>query len=426
MSRIVTSVHRTSPRARDGKPSLGFLIRLITAVAAVNGTLLSNAILTLSLKSAEIDAAGATTVLSIVVGIGSVFSLIGYPVLGRLSDRTLSKIGRRRPYLFVGAGLLALGAVVTIIASNVPVLTLGYIVTTLGAVSSLVGATALVPDQVAAEHRGPASAMLGLGAPLGALVGIFLAQLVQPNLAAMIALPAAVSVVAVLVLAFTMSDVPIAREERPAFVFRQFLGTFWVNPVRHSAYGWAWWSRFMIFIGVAAVNAYQAFYLIIVHHIDPATVGTAILVAGIIGTGLSMIFAPLLAKVSDRVGRRKPFVITSAIVFAIGLGLTAMATTYPMFLVAVAVIGIGQGVYFAVDYALIMDVLPDAKNPAKDLGIMNLASALPPTLVPAVAPALLAIGASATNPQNFPALFLAGAVAAILGAVLIFPIKGVK
>ncbi|WP_186325495.1 MFS transporter [Microbacterium sp. BH-3-3-3] len=426
MSRIVTSVHRTSPRARDGKPSLGFLITLVVAVAAVNGTLLSNAILTLSLKSAAIDAAGATTVLSIVVGIGSVFSLIGYPVFGRLSDRTLAKIGRRRPYLFAGAALLALGAVVTVVASNVPVLTLGWIITTLGAVSALVGATALVPDQVAAEHRGPASAMLGLGSPLGAIVGIFLAQLMQPNLAAMIFLPAAVSVVAVLVLAFTISDVALARQERPPFLLREFLATFWVNPVRHSAYGWAWWSRFMIFVGVAAVNAYQAFYLIIVHHIDPATVGTAILVAGVISTALSMIFAPLLAKVSDRVGRRKPFVIASAVVFAIGLGLTAMATTYPMFLIAVAVIGIGQGVYFAVDYALVMDVLPDAKNPAKDLGIMNLANALPPTLVTAVAPALLSIGASATNPQNFTALFLAGAAAAVVGAILIVPIRGVK
>ncbi|KQR37480.1 hypothetical protein [Microbacterium sp. Leaf159] len=105
-----------------------------------------------------------------------------------------------------------------------------------------------------------------------------------------------------------------------------------------------------------------------------------------------------------------------------------MATTYPMFLVAVAVavMGIGQGVYFAVDYALIMDVLPDQQNPAKDLGIMNLASTPPSSVVPAIAPTLLMVGARATNPQNFAALFLAGAASAVLGALLILPIKGVK
>jgi hypothetical protein len=43
-----------------------------------------------------------------------------------------------------------------------------------------------------------------------------------------------------------------------------------------------------------------------------------------------------------------------------------------------------------------------------------------------VAPALLAIGATAAAPQNFPALFLTGAVAGLIGAVLILPIKGTK
>ncbi|MGW9111785.1 MFS transporter [Microbacterium sp. NPDC055683] len=425
MSRIVTSVHRTSVGAQ-GKPKLGFLLLLAAAVASANGALLAMAILTLSLKASEVDAEGATTVLSIVVGVGSVFSLVGYPVIGRLSDRTLARIGRRRPYLFTGAALFAAGAGVTVVASTVPVLTAGYVITTLGFVSALVGATALVPDQVAAEHRGPASAMLGLGAPIGALLGILLATLMQPNLVAMILLPSGVAVAAVLALALAVSDEAITRDQRPSFSAREFLGTFWVNPFRHAAYGWAWWSRLMIFFGVAAVNAYQAFYLIMVHHIDPATVGTSILVGGVISTGLSMVFAPLLAKLSDRVGRRKPFVIASAVVFAVGLGVVATATTYPMFLVALAIIGIGQGVYFAVDYALIMEVLPDPQNPAKDLGIMNLASSLPSSIVPAVAPALLAIGASAANPQNFAALFLAGTAAAVLGALLILPIRGVR
>ena len=82
--------------------------------------------------------------------------------------------------------------------------------------------------------------------------------------------------------------------------------------------------------------------------------------------------------------------------------------------------------YLAVDFALITQVLPDPKNPAKDLGIMNLASSLPNILVPAVAPLLLAIGASATNPQNFVAFFAAAAVAGAIGALLIVPIKGVR
>lgn len=426
MSRIVTAVHRTPAEAARAKPRLGFLILLGAAVISANAALLANAMLTLSLKSDQISADGATTTLSIVVTFGSIASLLAYPVLGRLSDRTLSRWGRRRPYMIAGAVLLAAGAGITVAADAVTPLTAGYVLTSVGAVATIVSSAATIPDQVAPEHRGVPSAMLGLGTPVGALLGLFLAQLVQPDIAAMILLPSGVAVLCALAFALAVRDRRITREERPAFHLRDFLGTFWVNPFRHGAYGLAWWSRFLIFFGVAAVNAYQAFYLIVVHHIDPATVGTAIFVAAFISTGLALVFAPLLAKLSDRARRRKPFVIASAIVFAVGLTMTAAATTYPAFLVAVAVMGLGQGVYFAVDYALIMEVLPDARNPAKDLGIMNLASSLPSSIVPAIAPAVLAIGATASQPENFASLFAAGAIAAVLGAVLILPIRGVR
>ena len=63
-----------------------------------------------------------------------------------------------------------------------------------------------------------------------------------------------------------------------------------------------------------------------------------------------------------------------------------------MFLVAVAVSGVGFGLYFAVDLALVADVLPDPDNAAKDLGVFNYAGALPFTLAPALAPGILALG----------------------------------
>ncbi|MDF2993591.1 MAG: hypothetical protein K0S37_4105 [Microbacterium sp.] len=405
----------------------GFLLFLAACVATVYGTLLASAVLTLSLKSAIIGGdEGATTVLSIVTAVGALFALLGYPIVGRLSDRTLGRLGRRRPYLFSGAALMTLGAVLQIIAADTFVLAVSYVLLTLGSVCALVAAGALVPDQIAPERRGAPSAIVGLGAPLGAVIGLFLAQLVQPDLTMMIALPAAVAVVATLALAVFITDKPLARHMRPEFSIRQLVGTFWVNPLRHPSFAWAWASRLMIFFGVAAVNAYQAFYLIIVQHQDPATVGTAIFVATLVLTAVSLIFAPIFGKISDRVGRRKPFVIVAAIIFALGLVFVALAPSYEMFLVAIAVMGLGQGVYFAVDFALITEVLPDPENPAKDLGIMNLANNLPASVVPAIAPALLAIGASATAPANFTVLFGAGAIAAVVGALFILPIRGVK
>ncbi len=182
----------------------------------------------------------------------------------------------------------------------------------------------------------------------------------------------------------------------------------------------------MIFFGVAAVNAYQALYLIIVQHVAPADVASKIFLATLVLTAISMIFAPIAAKVSDKIGRRKPFVIAAAVIFAVGLGVVATADSFSQFLVAIAIVGLGQGIYFAVDLALVTEVLPDPASAAKDLGIMNLANNLPSSIVPAVAPALLVIGASATSPQNFSALFLAGAIAGLIGAACIVPIRRVR
>ncbi|WP_436535838.1 MFS transporter [Actinoplanes sp. HUAS TT8] len=407
-------------------PGGSFYFFYLFAIAATAGALLSDAILTLALKADQIDPQRATTILSIVVAVGGLTSLVAFPLVGRLSDRTTARLGRRRPFLLAAAALIAAGSVLIVAANDVVVLTLAYIVVGTGSVAAMVATAAIVPDQFEPDRRGTPSSMVGLGSPIGAVLGLFLAQLVQPHLAAMVLLPAGVAVVALLLLTVVLKDRRLSPSERPPFVWRDFLGTFWVSPLRYPSFGLAWLSRLFIFLGVAAVNAYQAFYLIDVQHVDSATVGTTIFVATLILTVASLIFAPVAGKISDRIHRRKPFVVVAALIFAVGLGLVAAADSVPAFLMAIGVMGIGQGVYFAVDFALVTEVLPDPGNPGKDLGIMNLANNLPVMIVPAVAPALLAIGATAATPQNFTVLFGAGAIAAVISALFILPIRGVR
>lgn len=420
------SAESTVSGARDaGRPGTRFHILLAGAVFAVNAALLTASILTLSLKSVAIDPDRATTILSITATVGAIFTIIGYPVMGRLSDRTTGRFGRRRPYLLGGAALIAAGALLMVPAASTVALVVAFALLSTGYVTTLVAASALVPDQIPAESRGSASTIVGLSTPMGALLGLFVAQLLAPNLTAMILVPAALGVVGAVALACGVTDKPLARDARPAFALGDLVGTFWVNPLRAPAFAWAWLSRILIFLGISAVNAYQAFYLIMVHHVDPAEVAGKIFLATLLLTGASLLVAPLAARTSDRLGRRKPFVLAAAVVFAIGLGLVASASSFAAFLVAVTVMGVGQGVYLAVDFALVTQVLPDPQNPAKDLGIMNLANTLPSSIVPAVAPALLAIGVG-QGEHNFTALFGFGAIAAVLGALAILPIRGAR
>ncbi|WP_290050053.1 MFS transporter [Amycolatopsis solani] len=417
------SLETTPARPGSALPRRGFLLFLgLASVGAAMANLVP-AVLTLSLKATELDAARATTIVSVVAGVGALASLVAFPLLGRLSDRTTSRLGRRRPFLLLGAALFAVGALVMLVAGSTLVLTLSAVATFAGFSSVTVACTAVLADQLEPHRRGPASAVLGLSLPLGAVIGLFGAQLVAPNLAAMILLPAAAAIAGTLLLFAFLRDTPIS--ERPPFDTRELLRTFWVNPRRRPDFAWAWASRLLVFLGVAAIQAYQTFYLILVLHFPPEQVASAVFLSTLVLTAAATLFAPLAGKLSDRLRRRKPFVIAAALIFAAGLLLAAFAHSYPAFLVAVGVVGLGQGVYLAVDIALVTELVPDPANPAKDLGLMNIANTLPTSLVPAVAPAVLAIGATPEAPQNFAALFVFGAVAGLLGAVLILPIRKV-
>ena len=99
----------------------------------------------------------------------------------------------------------------------------------------------------------------------------------------------------------------------------------------------------------------------------------------------------------------------------------AIASDFNGFLVGMAISGLGFGMYMAVDLALVADVLPDKDSAAKDLGVFNIAGALPFSIAPAIAPAILAIGSG-----SYGVLYAVAGACAIIGAVAILPVKGVR
>jgi MFS family permease len=132
-------------------------------------------------------------------------------------------------------------------------------------------------------------------------------------------------------------------------------------------------------------------------------------------------FSVIGGRLSDRTGRWKVFVLSAAIVHGLAMFVLAIASDFNGFLVGMAVGGLGFGVYVAVDLALVVDVLPDTDNAAKDLGVFNIAGALPFSVAPGVAPVILAFGNG-----SYGVLYAVAGVWAIIGAVAILPVKGVR
>ena len=93
-----------------------------------------------------------------------------------------------------------------------------------------------------------------------------------------------------------------------------------------------------------------------------------------------------------------------------------------MFFVAEAIIGVGFGAYVAVDLALVLDVLPDPEETAKDLGVFNIAMAGPQVVAPALAAWIVGLSSG----TNYDIMLIVAGVIAVVGAVLIIPVRSVR
>jgi MFS family permease len=161
----------------------------------------------------------------------------------------------------------------------------------------------------------------------------------------------------------------------------------------------------------------------LIDHLGSAekAVPQQVFVATLVQSAVVVATSLVSGRVSDRLGRRKPFVFAAALVYAAAMVVVALADSYGGFLAGIAVSGLGFGMYFAVDLALVADVLPDPTRAAKDLGVFNYAGALPFAVAPVLAPTILAIGGG-----GYPLLYAVAAGCAAAGAAAIVPVKAAR
>lgn len=402
--------------------------RLITAMAlaqlGVYVAILTPVVVTLSVRVAQIAPDNKTSALSTVLSVGAFLAFFGNPFFGAMSDRTTSRFGKRRPWLIGGMTAGFLGLLVVATGTSIPVLTAGWALAQLGINATLAALVALMPDQIPAHQRGRVGGILGLMSSVAILVGTGLASVLSGHTFAMFMIPALIGVGTIIFLASVVKDRPAEQGAFGRYGFREFLRTFYVNPKAHPDFAWNVLSRFLIWMGLCCVTTYQAYLLIDRYGWTTDNVATGVLVGTVLTTAGMLLGSTVGGWLSDRTGRRKPFVLAAGVIIALSLLVIAWAPSFAVFLVAVTFFGLGEGLYLAVDLALATDVLPNPDDAAKDMGVLNIANALPQTLVPIIAAPILAIGAGAGS--NYAALFLFGAIVATVGSLLVRFIRGTR
>jgi MFS family permease len=400
----------------------GFISLYTLAYISTSLLFLAPLLVTLALKvNSLVGIEQAPKSLALVTGIGALLAMVGNPFFGRLSDRTTSPWGMRRPWMVIGLVGGSLGILTVALAPNTAVVLVGWCIAQLLFNALLAALAAVLPDQVPVAQRGLVSGFLGICVPIASISGTFLVQLFTGNRLMMFLAPCAIGGFFILLFAVRLHDRRLARADRPAWSLRELASTFYVNPRRNPDFAWAFVSRFLFVLAYAFLTTYQVYYLLEQIGSAEADVPRQIFLGTLVQSTIVVAASLIGGRLSDRTGRRKVFVLTAAMVYGLGLFVLAIASDFNGFLVGMAIGGLGFGVYTAVDLALVVDVLPDNDNAAKDLGVLNIAGALPFSVAPGIAPAILAVGDG-----SYGVLYAVAGVGAILGAAAIVPVKGVR
>jgi MFS family permease len=413
----VTEVHRPTPRV-----GWGFIALYALAFMGTCLVLIAPLLVTLALKvNSLVGIDDAPRSLSLVTGVGALVAMFGNPLLGRLSDRTTSRLGMRRPWMVIGLAGGTSGVLLVAVAPNVVIVLAGWCLAQLFFNGLLAAMVAVLPDQVPVTQRGLVSGVLGVCLPVASVGGTYVVQLFSGNQLAMFLAPCAIGAVLVAPFALRLDDRRLAPTDRPTWSLRELLSTFYVDPRRNPDFTWVFASRFLFVTAYAFLVTYQAYFLLERIGSDEDDVPRQIFLSTLVQSAVVVVASLVGGRLSDRTGRRKVFVLLASTVYGLALMAIATATELDAFLIGMALAGLGFGVYVAVDLALVADVLPDESSTAKDLGVFNIAGALPFSVAPALAPFILSLGGG-----SYAVLYAVAGACALLGALAILPVRRVR
>jgi MFS family permease len=143
-------------------------------------------------------------------------------------------------------------------------------------------------------------------------------------------------------------------------------------------------------------------------------------VAAVLNLVASIIASLLSGRISDRMGRRRAPVVLASVLIAVATLVPLVFAEGWAMLVFATLAGFGAGIYYAVDVALMTEVLPDRQTHSRDLGILNISNTGAQALGPGASSLLVAIG------LGFAPVFVVSMVVVLVGGASTLLIRSVR
>lgn len=372
--------------------------------------------------------------IGIAIGVGGILAVAVPPMVGAWSDRMNTRFGRRRPIMVAGTLLTLPGLFLLMTASNFPQIVVGLVIVQFFFNAAGAAYAGIIPDVVPAQQFGKASGFLATMTQLGIGGGLAVTSLVEPKDPTAPPNTGIYFIFAAVILLTLVPTIWAARGEGAAAVvvhpkrpvgeaIREFL-----RPLHEGDFAWVIFTRLMISSGITAVlyNLHNFFRDVVLTPATNPDVFTSNWLLVVVATALPFgFFGGLL---SDRVNRRKAFVYISggAQAFVAIVFIVFYPSAIPLVFALGVAYGIGYGLYFAVDWALACDTLPDKSKSAKDMGLFHIALTLPQAFIPLFGGALIDALNGPHGNGGYRVVFSSAVVFLFLGTVLVSRIKTVR
>ncbi|MDR2454031.1 MAG: MFS transporter, partial [Bifidobacteriaceae bacterium] len=366
---------------------------------------------------ADMDPAGKIKMAAIAATLASICGAVAVVIGGLASDRTRSRFGKRKPWILAGSLFGASAMLVVPFTDSFGIVVAVIACQQIGCNVLVAGLSALLPDRVHPNLLGRASALSGLGNLLGGALGGLVAAgfIAVPRLG--LALTPWTMVIAAIVLCWLLPTIPSRGEPAQPLSAGALLKA--LRPPGDRDFWLVFAGRVCFLLGLLTTFAYQLYILTDYFKADAPTTKQMVALSGVLLAVGAGVFTVIMGPLSDRAGRRKPFVIGAGIVGAGGVALLLTSHNVVVFPVSISALSVAYGTFISVDQALMVQVLPNQDHAARDLGFLTVANTAPGILAPGLAGLLVVIA-------GYPAVFVGGLVLTALSGVFLLAVKRVR
>jgi MFS family permease len=342
---------------------------------AMDGVILQERIPTMVSPDVSVRALALVKVVAVIMAI------VIQPTIGSISDYTMSRWGRRKPYIAIGATLDVV-FLVGIATSQTYLSVFAFIVLLQFSSNFAQGPfQGYIPDLVPGAQVSLASALVGIMSVLGVVGGQAVASVgyLLKDASGRPDFTIPTIAVGVIELVTAIGTVVWVREgrapkSRGSRTWLAIAGEAWgADILKERSFLWLVGSRLFFLMGVGMIYNTNVLYLTRSLLLTNDEKAFWVPVTSVI-IGLAIIVSTIPAsRLSDRIGRKK-VIYGSCALAAVGLAMLVAAPGVFIAEIGILLVAVGAGAFLAVDWALMTDIIPKASS-GRYMGLSNVATA---------------------------------------------------